>query len=621
MGNISREELLRLMDESEVNGGIDLDQLYSNAKKKLGNSETLQERPTSHDVVMQRFDKLSFSKVLATAIGGRTTKEFATIAGLEFYAVLKYLELQCDLMPSDETLKAIAAHAEDNITFDMLKAAAKGKLDENTIGMHYAAYGNNAEHSLKNLNKGVTKAQLDDFLDDEENKKFINNHANSMTDAEKDFLRDTEMSPLPDSYTKSAHDKPYVSSGVHHGLATETKSMDVFSKDSKPQEVKDSNSPEVLSLIKKLKALGIREDDYAKTKLGLMSYSEFLTNNPELLNFRRFKTVLKKLVGYNGLYTGLPKGAKFLTVESLFFRVAGNSSVWNVWFHDVDMKQKRPFSDDYKIVEYMDNAIEYIFTFGDSRYSEAITKLGVISKTQKLLIYILSGLLMLGYNEKQILFTLCRPTEPERNWKMKPLRDYCKFTQQESQYTYQCLEVIELLTKYPDLGTDVDNYKLVELARHIKTPSENLLDSSFESLMIKGIDALRKDLRKSRIKSNVRWVLNMQPSEMGYASYRTKEKFDKAFQEYLGYFKELEPDLCNSLEAAYNKGAYFEAVSYVEQLDSVDSANKCEMYEKVSTATAQLPSKKIFKPGESEEMNNRGEIEQICWEFKFGKPY
>ena len=258
MSKLSKEEILKMVENMADSDGVDIEELYSSAKEKLGETNF-------NDV--STFNKEAFAEVLEMARGGRSVTEFGEDSDVSVAHISRFLRKLVDTPPSEETLRKIANIAYNEVSYTDLVNATQGtikkgicnnfsksmfsKMLQKAIGrdsisefadsihlkntyiadlidgkintaptedvlqdiancnsngvtfeqLKEATKGNiNEPASDTDVNKSVTSAQLEDFLADEDNKQNITERVEAMTDAEKDFHRDTEMSPMPKSY-------------------------------------------------------------------------------------------------------------------------------------------------------------------------------------------------------------------------------------------------------------------------------------------------------------------------------------------------------------------------------------------------------------------------------------
>lgn len=83
---------------------------------------------------MGKYNKEKFTELLDLAIGSRTKKDFAKISGIPATHLSRMVSASCDSVPSTDTLLKIAAHAENNVTYDeLLDACGRRNAKEEAI--------------------------------------------------------------------------------------------------------------------------------------------------------------------------------------------------------------------------------------------------------------------------------------------------------------------------------------------------------------------------------------------------------------------------------------------------------------------------------------------------------
>ena len=482
---------------------------------------------------------------------------------------------------------------------------------------HYQEHGNNSEHSLKSLNKNIKREQLEDFLADEDNKQDIVKRVETMSDPEKDFHRDSEITPMPKSYRHKENE--LVQTKCYGITEPSIEKMDIFSR-SKPKE-NIADSEEIKATIEKLKALGIRDANYAKVKLGLMGYEEYLEGRPELLRYRRFKSILKKAIGYSGVYSGTPGVSRIMTIESLFYKAYGDNNVWNTWFDEVNEPKYTGLNCQTSVREYLDTAVEFVLAYIVEKYKDVIAATGVLTKDEILLTGIILGMLDYGYNAKQILFAVIRPTEAKRNWKMQPISDYYKFNTAPDFYNEMCVRIIKSLD---ELGRTKHATGISELRVLVNQPSETLLGLTYESLMITNIDEVKQLMRKNRIISTVYSTSNRLRYD-GDLEDNIKQRFDKYVKIFVKYFADYfigqhENDGEDILDAL-NSNDYETLAEAIDKLIEESGADKSHIHEIARNANKAMPDiRRRQEKFDNEGAPNYGEIAQICYNFQWGTP-
>lgn len=624
MSKLSKEEILKMVEEMADSDGVDIEELYGLAKEKLGETSITDanHRTTLHGMLSQKFTKEVFAKVLEKARGDRSVKQFSMKSEVSLSHMSEYLEKLRDTAPSEETLRNIASVARNGVTFEDLKEATKGNMNEarqsteDTMMAYHAMHGNEPGHSLKSSNKEVTKAQLEDFLADKDNKQDIAKRVEAMTDAEKDFHIDSEMSPMPSSYGRPSYGIPAEGKAskqrknMHGGV----EKMDLFSGSKSKENTADSE--EVKTVIEKLKALGIRDGNYAKVKLGLMGYEEYLEGRPDLLRFKRFKSVLKKAIGYKGVYSGIPGVSRIMTIESLFYKAYGNNSVWNIWFDGVNEPKRTGLNCQTSVREYLDNAVRFVLDYVTKEYNKVIQEIGVATRDEILLTGLILGMLDYGYNAKQILFELIRPTEAKRNWKMEPVMEYYKFNTAPDFFNEMCVRIVGSLD---GLAMSKHATAIAELSELITAPTESMLNLTYESLMITNIDEVKQLMRKNRIISSVHAIAN----SMRYGvelEDEFKPKFTKNLESFIGYFVEEHNKECNDIMLAINARDFTTFAEHIDNLLAENRVDKHYTHELINTANEQMPEVKSRHEKFNNTEHNGGDIGQICYNFQWGTP-
>ena len=390
--------------------------------------------------------------------------------------------------------------------------------------------------------------------------------------------------------------------------------MDLF--DGSKSKENTANSEEVKIIIEKLKALGIRDENYAKVKLGLMGYDEYLEGRPELTRFKRFKSVLKKAIGYKGVYSGTPGVSRIMTIESLFYKAYGTNNVWNIWFDGVNEPKRTGLNCQTTVHEYLDNAVIFILDYVTKEYNKTIHEIGLSTREEILLTGLILGMLDYGYNARQILFALIRPTEAKRNWKMEPVMEYYKFNTAPDFFNEMCVRIVRSLE-----GLAMSKHATVisQLREMITEPTGAMLNLTYESLMISNIDEVKQLMRKNRIISSMHAISNslrygVKLEEDGV------ERFNKHLESFIGYFSEEHKEECNEIMLAIANRDFTTFAESIEGLIEENRVAKHHTHEMIFNANKNMPDIRRRHEEANNTKHNNGEIGQICYNFQWGTP-
>lgn len=209
-------------------------------------------------------------------------------------------------------------------------------------------------------------------------------------------------------------------------------SLDVFSKQNDEAHTHTIGKGKVTThsaeeAIQTLLSHGIREENYAKVRLGLLSYSDYLATKPELLRHKRASTVCKNLFGYNGFGQSPNRKSKVAILSHILLKISGRNKDFNVWLKELKfVKRPDPKSGfaGLSFEQYLDNAVKYIDDYFDAKFSNCT---GIIENPNDVERFVQKAILTmvdLGYNCNQILYAILRKTHTPRGYKRYLLKDW-----------------------------------------------------------------------------------------------------------------------------------------------------------------------------------------------------
>lgn len=557
---LSREELLKLVDEMEENGEIDINRFHEKAQLK---STQISHRQLSEDGI-RLIDESEEKEIGATdKISGR-----------------------CGSYIKDPDYNNLEQNFQRKLEEGCIPRDSVAMSDEESRNMHIEHYV-----TLENYRGEVAMGATEE--------------------------RGTTLAPVGDMERMAMFDGAC-------GM-----------KGHKKREPVNRFQHETDAALDKLKNLGIRDEKYGEVKLGLLGYREYLIGKEGLLDYKRFKSVLKKLVGYQGIGHNLSKEQRILSIESMCLRSNGEDEQFNEWIENISAVLVRRWETNYRrfpgeskhskmdiprrvkefnVPNYIDRAIKYIEVYCEKNYSTLLENVNLYTPTERLVFAIITGLISLGYNAEQIIYAIIRPVLPERDYKQKSVKEFYGRSLKNEYYKSVILYVSDAMS---DVRDDTIKTTARQLHSLLKNPTAELLDRPYETLMIPNCVELKQIMRKGRICNEIRSICQC-------IEYRfpegLPERAQRRLRKVIEDFKtlvELSSEETEKIEHRLSHEKYDELNDYVRELINDKHLLNFSKREEVIRANCELPDRRsnFFL-----DANKQMEKFRICSEFIYGEP-